>query len=106
MKTVSCLVVAFLAGATVAAFAAEHTIKQKGKMFSESAITVKKGEKVTFVNDDNVAHNIFSTSSGNDFNLGLLTPGNSASVAFDKAGNVDVICAIHPQMKMKVTVTD
>jgi len=106
MKILTCLVAAFLAGATVAAFAAEQTIKQKGKMFSERAITVKKGEKVTFVNDDNVAHNIFSTSSGNDFNLGLLTPGSSASVAFDKAGNVDVICAIHPQMKMKVTVTD
>jgi plastocyanin len=106
MKTLTCLVAAFLAGATVAAFAAEHTIMQKGKMFSESSVTVKKGEKLTFTNDDNVAHNIFSTSAGNDFNLGLLTPGNSASVAFDKAGDVDIICAIHPQMKMKVKVTD
>jgi plastocyanin len=106
MKTLTCLVAAFLAGATVAAFAAEQTIRQKGKMFSQSAVTVKKGEKITFLNDDNVAHNIFSTSSGNDFNLGLLTPGNSASVSFDKAGDVDVICAIHPQMKMKVKVTD
>ena len=88
MKTLTCLVAAFLAGATVAAFAAEQTIRQKGKMFSEASVTVKKGEKLTFVNDDNVAHNIFSTSAGNDFNLGLLTPGSSASVAFDKDGSL------------------
>ena len=106
MKTLTCLVVAFLAGATVAAFAAEHTIRQKGKMFSETSVTIKKGDKLTFLNDDNVAHNIFSTSGGNDFNLGLLSPGASASVTFDKTGDVDVICAIHPQMKMKVKVTD
>ena len=106
MKTLTCLVAAFLAGATVAALAAEQTIRQKGKMFSESSVTVRKGEKLVFVNDDNVAHNIFSTSPGNDFNLGLLTPGSTASVSFDKAGDVDVICAIHPQMKMKVKVTD
>jgi plastocyanin len=100
------LAAAFVAGAVVAAFAAEHTVNQKGKKFSVSEIAVKKGDKVAFVNDDNVAHNIFSATAGNDFNLGSQAPGSSASVTFDKAGDVDVMCAIHPLMKMKVKVAD
>src|SRR5262249_20723457 len=97
---------AFVTGAAVAAFAAEHTVSQKGKKFSVSEITVKKGDKVLFVNDDNVAHNIFSTTAGNEFNLGSQAAGSSAPVTFDKTGDIDVLCAIHPLMKMKVKVTD
>ena len=95
---------AFVAGAVVAAAAAERTINQKGKAFSANDVSIKKGDTLVFVNDDNVAHNIFSTSPGNDFNLGSQPPGNSTSVTFDKPGNIDIMCAIHPLMKMKVKV--
>ena len=47
-----------------------------------------------------------STSRGNEFNLGSVGPGTSVPVAFDNAGTVDVICAIHPRMKMTVTVSN
>jgi len=107
MKAFPCLVAAaFVAGAVVAAAAAERTITQKGKMFSMAEVAIKKGDALVFVNNDNVAHNIFSSSPGNDFNLGSQLPGNSTSVTFDKSGDVDVMCAIHPLMKMKVKVAD
>jgi plastocyanin len=100
------LAVSFLGGAAVAALAAERSISQKGRVFSETAVTLKKGEVVTFVNDDNIAHNIFSTSPVQEFNLGSQAPGTSTPVTFGKAGEVTVLCAIHPRMKMVVTVTD
>lgn len=100
------LVAAFAAGGIVAAVAAERTITQKGKVFSETAVTVKKGDALVFLNDDNVSHNIMSSSAGNEFNLGSQRPGMTTPVTFNKAGDVAVVCAIHPRMKMSVTVTE
>jgi plastocyanin len=98
-------IAAFLAGITTA-FAAERSIRQKGKVFSETEVSLKKGETLLFVNDDNIAHNVFSMSPGNRFNLGLIQPGNSTPVTFNAAGNVGILCAIHPTMKMTVKVTE
>ncbi len=107
MKSFPCiLAAAFLAGAGVAFAAAEHTISQKGKQFSETSVTLKKGDTIVFLNDDNVAHNIYSQSPNNEFNLGSVLPGKSVPVTFDKSGDVDILCAIHPLMKMKVKITD
>ena len=47
-----------------------------------------------------------SASKGNEFNLGSQAPGTSTDVTFKEAGDVQVICAIHPRMKMTVKVTD
>jgi len=106
MKVFPCvLAVSFLAGAGVA-LAAQHTITQKGKVFSETNVALKKGDTLVFVNDDNVAHNIYSQSPSNEFNLGSVLPGHSVPVTFDKSGDVDILCAIHPLMKMKVKVAD
>jgi plastocyanin len=58
------LAAAFLSG-TVVAFAAEKTVTQKGKVFSETEIAIKVGDTITFVNDDNVFHNVLSTHSEN-----------------------------------------
>jgi plastocyanin len=98
-------VIAFLAGITTG-FAAERSIRQKGKVFSETEVTVKKGEALVFVNDDNIAHNVLSTTPGHKFNLGLIQPGHSTPVTFSTPGNVGILCAIHPTMKMMVKVTE
>jgi len=95
-----------LAGLSVGALAANLTITQKGRVFSSESITVKKGEALTFVNDDTVPHNIISNTKGNEFNLGSQPPGASTDVTFKELGEVQVICAIHPRMKMTVKVTE
>jgi plastocyanin len=97
------LVIAF-AGGSVVAFAAERSVMQKGKAFSESVITIKKGDVVVFVNDDGVTHNVMSTDAGNAFNIDSQPPGLSTPVTFDKAGEFTVLCAIHPRMKLLVKV--
>ena len=95
-----------LAGVSTGALAATQVIHQQGRAFSSESITVKKGEAVTFLNDDTVPHNIMSASKGNEFNLGSLPPGSSTDVTFKDGGDVQVICAIHPRMKMTVKVVD
>src|SRR5436305_14430868 len=106
MRTLASLTIAIMPGRAAGAMAANLSISQKGRAFSAESVTIKKGESVTFVNDDTVPHNIVSTSAGNEFNLGSQPPGAATDVTFKQAGDVQVICAIHPRMKMTVQVTD
>jgi len=99
--------IAILAGLSIGALAAANQqIHQKGRVFSAESVTIKKGEALTFVNDDTIPHNILSASKGNEFNLGSQAPGAATDVTFKEAGDVQVLCAIHPRMKMMVKVTD
>jgi plastocyanin len=106
MKPIAFAVALGMIAGCVTALAAEKSITQKGKVFSETNLTIKKGDILVFVNDDNITHNIFSTSSGNTFNLGAQAPGVSTPVKFANAGEVSVLCAIHPRMQMAVKVTE
>jgi plastocyanin len=106
MRMQSLLSLAIIGGLSTGALAATQVIHQQGRVFSSESITVKKGEALTFVNDDSVPHNIMSASKGNEFNLGSQQPGSSTDVTFKETGDVAVICAIHPRMKMAVKVID
>jgi plastocyanin len=86
------------------AYAATHTVEQANKQFSVEALTAKKGDTITFVNKDRLVHNVFSQSPGNSFDLKAQKPNDSADVVLQAAGEVEVRCAIHPTMKMKITV--
>jgi plastocyanin len=97
---------AAIIGLTAGGFVARQTIHQQGRMFSSDSIAIKKGETLTFLNDDNVPHNIASISKGNEFNLGSQHPGASTDVTFTESGEAQVICAIHPRMKMTVKISD
>jgi plastocyanin len=106
MRRTKLIALVIISGLSTGAFAATEVIHQKGRLFSTDGITVKKGEMLTFLNDDTVPHNIMSASHGNEFNLGSQPPGSSTDVTFKEAGDVTVICAIHPRMKMTVKVVE
>ncbi|WFU78520.1 plastocyanin/azurin family copper-binding protein [Bradyrhizobium sp. CIAT3101] len=106
MRTIALFTCVIAAGFSVGAYAATEVIHQQGRVFSTESVSVKKGDAVTFLNDDTVPHNIMSATKGNEFNLGSQAPGTSTDVTFKEAGDVQVICAIHPRMKMMVKVTD
>jgi plastocyanin len=99
------LIIGFMSGVAVAA-ASEQMVSQKGRHFSISEATVKKGDTLVFVNDDNISHNVLSTTPGNEFNLKSQAPGTSIPVTFDTVGDIKIICAIHPAMQMTVKVTE
>ena len=72
--------------------------------FSTQEITVKPGDTVVFANDDDVAHNVFCNNPDCKFNTKIQNPGVKSPVKFDKEGTYEVRCAIHPKMKLTVTV--
>lgn len=82
----------------------EIVVTQKGKQFSPTELTVKVGDSVSFRNDDPFFHNVFSFSETRVFDLGSYPQGESRKVVFDKPGEVEVECAIHENMKLKITV--
>lgn len=82
----------------------DHEVGQKDQQFTKKAITIKVGDKVNFVNNDEIFHNVFSLSDAKLFDLGSYPKGDSRSVTFDQKGVVEVECAIHPDMKMTVNV--
>lgn len=86
------------------ASAAGLTVTQNKKAFSEKEVTIKAGESITFVNDDEVTHNVYSRSKANKFDSGAQTPGSSMTQLFASPGSVKVRCAIHPRMKLTVNV--
>jgi plastocyanin len=98
-------IVMFFLG-NIVALAADKVIEQRGKTFSETEVVIKKGDALTFVNNDNITHNVMSKTPGNEFNIGAQTPGTSVPVKFDSAGSASIICAIHPQMRMNVQITN
>jgi len=103
-SSVSLIAAASLFIAATALAAGGMTVVQQDKKFSEVEVTVHVGEKITFVNQDEVSHNVYSKTEGMSFDLGRQKPGDSSEISFDHPGEVDVLCAIHPQMKMKVKV--
>jgi plastocyanin len=48
---------------------------------------------------------VFSASPVKSFDLGSYPQGQSRKVTFEQEGSVEVECAIHPDMKLKVEVS-
>jgi plastocyanin len=106
MPHVSLRLAALFAAAALSAGAGakDFEVLQKDKKFSQSAMTVKVGDTVSFKNEDPFAHNVFSLSDVKTFDLGSYPKGQAKSVTFDKPGTVEIECAIHPDMKVVVEV--
>ena len=106
MKSYKNLVFAtLLLSSGLSANAAEYVVDQKEKNFSVAQLSIKVGDTVTFRNSDKFFHNVFSMSDSKSFDLGSYAQGKSKTVTFDKTGQVEVECAIHPNMKMVVEVS-
>jgi plastocyanin len=86
------------------ALAETITVNQKDKQFDKPVLRIKAGDSISFVNSDPFFHNVFSLSDAKTFDLGSYPQGQSRVIHFDKPGEVEVECAIHPTMKMKITV--
>jgi plastocyanin len=79
------------------------TIKMANIAFDPKSTTVKVGQKVTWVNDDSVDHNV-TANSGADFKSKNFGKGGSFSFTPTKAGTIKYVCTIHPGMEATLTV--
>lgn len=90
--------------ATGIAVAADFTVVQRNQEFSVRDLEVRVGDRVTFVNGDTVTHNVYSEAKGMEFEIELQPPGRSDTVTFSRPGAVEIRCAIHSTMKLRVDV--
>jgi plastocyanin len=77
---------------------APFVMTTKDKQFVPRVLTVPKGSRVVFPNQDVILHNVFSVSGGNSFDLGLYKKGPGKEVTFKEAGLVRVFCNVHHAM--------
>ncbi|MEU7163877.1 cupredoxin family copper-binding protein [Streptomyces morookaense] len=71
--------------------------------YSPSSLTVGKGTKVTWTNDDSAPHTVTSDGSG-PLHSPSLDRGGSFSYTFDSAGTFSYYCTVHPNMHGTVVV--
>lgn len=86
--------------------ARNKVITQIGKTFVPRVLPVTVGTKVDFRNQDEIFHNVFSSSKPNDFDAGLYKGGQSYSKVFTRPGPVQILCNIHASMLAYVVVLD
>lgn len=89
----------------VLAQANETLVYQREITFVPERIEIKAGSPVVFVNDDRFGHNVYSETSGADFDIGRQPAGQRTPVVFRRAGTFEIRCRIHPKMKLDVIVT-
>ncbi len=80
-----------------------NIVSIKNNSFYPSTENITVGTKITWVNNDTVAHTVTS-DSGNLLNSGNIAPGQSFSFTFTKPGPVIYHCSIHPTMKGAIVV--
>ncbi len=79
---------------------------QRKKQFVPRVLAVPAGSTVAFPNFDPIFHNVFSSYSGQVFDVGLYPPRTDQKVRFHRPGVVFVFCNIHPTMSAVIVVVD
>jgi nitrite reductase (NO-forming) len=71
--------------------------------YSVNDLMIPLGTTVTWTNNDpTMPHTV--TDAGGSFDSGLIQPGQSWSFTFDKPGDFEYFCTLHPWMRAKVSV--
>lgn len=98
----------FLGDVTDAQAAAAYDDPEIEEKYKVETLALKVGDEITFVNRDEVAHNVsgMKSETASVFDVKIQEPGkaNDRTVKLTEKGEITVQCAIHPKMKIKVKV--
>jgi plastocyanin len=82
-----------------------YQVSQRGRDFQPSNIAVRRGEIVRIINDDaDLLHHAFIKSDKFNFDSADMAPGSKVDIKFSVPGEFNVLCGIHPKMKLTVQV--
>jgi plastocyanin len=95
------LVAGVLAVAACGKGSKEHLVIMRGMVFDPPELVVASGDKVTWRNDDIVAHT--ATADGR-FDSGEVPPGGTYSVTVRQKGALRYRCTMHPTMLASLDV--
>ena len=82
-------------------------VGMEGIQFDPKNVTVKAGGTVKWTNNESVPHDVTKEDGpGPDFSSGKgnLSEGDTYQQNFQKAGKVNYVCTVHPNMTGTVTV--
>ncbi|HEY0613593.1 MAG TPA: cupredoxin family copper-binding protein [Candidatus Elarobacter sp.] len=79
-----------------------YVVHIRDDKFNPPSVTVKAGDAVAFVNDDDDAHT--ATADDGSWDSEGLNQGQRWSHTFTKAGKVTYHCTVHPFMKGALVV--
>lgn len=80
-------------------------VSQRGREFHPGIINVKQGDVVRINNDDDdLSHHAYVAAERFRFDSGDQEPGRSVDITFTVPGTFNVLCGIHPKMRLNVNV--
>ena len=84
-------------------------MNQEGMKFIPALLVIQQGTTVVFSNGDNVPHDVFwpniSGKKSLSHNVGTFNKGKTLSFKYDNAGNVPLLCNVHPEMLGTIVVS-
>jgi plastocyanin len=98
---VTCAV--YVAVAVAAAPPIESKVTIDNFTFKPEVITIPKGTKLEWENDDDIPHTIVETQG--KFHSPALDTEDKYAFTFNVPGTYEYFCGLHPHMKGKVVVT-
>jgi len=85
--------------------ATQYSVSQKGREFHPNVLSIQRGDTILIVNDDgDLRHHAYIDSAKFSFDSGDQEPGSKTPITIPVAGDFEVLCAIHPKMKLTVHV--
>lgn len=82
------------------------TMVQRNRAFDPHVLVVGQNAEVSFPNEDNTLHHVYSFSPAKIFSIELYQGIPEAPILFDNLGIVELGCNIHDQMQAFIVVTD
>ncbi len=70
--------------------------------FTPNSIEVTEGSCIHFTNTHNIEHS--AVGANREFNTGIMMPGGTALLRFDRVAEIPYICGVHPPMTGMLTV--
>lgn len=93
----------FPSDAKAMAASGADAVSIKDFVFGPQTLKVSAGSKVTWTNNDDTPHQV-SVLGASGQRSDLMLKGQSATLQFDAAGNIDYVCGLHPGMKGTIEV--
>jgi 3',5'-cyclic-AMP phosphodiesterase len=94
-----------LSAASASSTAALRPVSISNFTFTPAALTVRAGEEVTWVNEDDAPHTVVGADPGSPLKSPALDTGDKYSAKLTQPGTYKYFCSLHPHMTGAVTVT-
>jgi plastocyanin len=81
---------------------AAHTVIIEGMRFNPQTLTVRRGDRITWINRDPFPHTV--TATDGRFNSHPIAPDASWTYLARRTGEYDYVCTLHVTMKGRLLV--